>query len=295
VAGVLDVHDERVLELVAKDAALETVADGFGFTEGPVWVDDGAYLLFSVVTGNRRYRWDEQHGARVVSDPSGFCNGMTLDRAGRLVVCEAAARAIVRMDADGAGAGREILADRYRGRALNSPNDVVVGSDGAVWFTDSWYLDKLLPGSEQELDFEGVFRIPPGGGEVELVLRDTRFPNGLCLSPDETLLYVNETAVGHIRVVGLGGAADAEGRLFAQVPYEESGHVDGMKCDERGNVWVTGPGGIWIIDAAGRHLGTIRTPQRGANLAWGGADRRSLFLTCVTDVHRLETLVAGSR
>jgi gluconolactonase len=296
-SSCLEILDDRVLELVGDDARLTSLADGFTFIEGPVWVADPGYLLFSDVLASRRYRWDERDGVRVVAEPSHLANGMTLDREGRLVVCEAGGRAITRMSADGTAADREIVADSHQGRALNSPNDVVVSSDGAIWFTDPWYLHYLVPDAERELDFEPVFRIPPGGGPPEVVLEDGELPNGLCFSPDESLLYVNESTADRIRVLAMSGGTAAKPSLFTDVPRDKTvvGHVDGMKCDERGNVWVTGPGGVWIVDTEGRHIGTIRTPMRTSNLTWGGPDRRLLYLTCSTGLYRLETLVAGAR
>jgi gluconolactonase len=290
----IDVRDERLHDLVDPAAELELLASGFGFTEGPLWVPEGGYLLFSDVPGNKRYRWGEQDGLALVADPSNLGNGMTLDADGRLLVCEGGAGAIVRMDPAGTGAGREVVAGSYRGRRLNSPNDVVVHSDGSIWFTDSWWPPRLGFDLEQELDFQGVFRVEPGD-EPEIVLGDMDFPNGLCFSPDELLLYVNDSTPGHIRVFDVAaGGGTSNDRVFAVLPKHATGHVDGMKCDERGNVWVTGPGGVWILGPDGRHLGTVQTPERTGNLNWGGADRRDLFVASSSSVYRLRARVAGA-
>jgi gluconolactonase len=294
--SAIDVADERLLELVDPQAEVEQLGGGFRFTEGPVWVPDGDYLLFSDVLANRRHRWDERDGVRTVADPSNIGNGMTLDREGRLVVCEGGGRAVVCMDPSGTGAGREVVVESYRGRRLNSPNDVVVRSDGSIWFTDSWYLTRLGLEAEQELDFQGVFRVAAGGAGPELVLGDMDFPNGLTFSPDETILYVNDSTPGHIRALDVdAGGAVSNDRVFATVPKDATGHVDGMKCDERGNVWVTGPGGVWVLDDTGRHLGTIRLPERTGNLHWGGTDLRWLFIASSSGIYRLRTKIAGRR
>jgi gluconolactonase len=188
-----------------------------------------------------------------------------------------------------------VIAGSYRGRRLNSPNDVVVRSDGSVWFTDSWWPPRLGVELERELDFQGVFRVAEGG-EPELLLDDMGFPNGLCFSPDESLLYVNDSAPGHIRVFDVApDGSISNDRVFAVLPKDPSGHVDGMKCDERGNVWVTGPGGVWILGRDGTQLGTVRTRERTGNLHWGGPDRRWLLIASSSGIYRLRTKVAGRR
>jgi gluconolactonase len=289
----VEVRDPQMLELVPEGAEPELVASGFVFTEGPVWVPAEGCLLFSDVPANRRYRWDEVRGASLVSEATGFGNGMTLDRDGRLVVCEAESRAIVRMDTS--GSDRVVVASFYQRRALNSPNDVVVASDGAIYFTDPWYSNQLGIDATQELDFAGVFRVVPGK-EPELAARGFQFPNGLCFSPDESLLYVNDSRPSTITVFDVASDGSlGDGRPFAAVPDDPSGHVDGMKCDERGNVWVTGPGGVWVLDREGRHLGTVLVPERVGNLHWGGDDRRTLFVAASTGLYRLDAAIAGRR
>src|SRR6266513_6243199 len=196
------------LELVDEDAELERLGTGFTFTEGPIWNPDG-FLLFSDMPGDVRRRWDPDSGVTEVANPSNKGNGMTLDNDGRLIVCEHVTSSVVRMDPDGRGGGREVLASHYEGRELNSPNDVVVKSDGAIYFTDPTY--GRMPGfgleREQELDFQGVYRIQPGNGEPQLLVDDFDQPNGLCFSPDESLLYVNDTTRAHIRVFDHGATA----------------------------------------------------------------------------------------
>jgi gluconolactonase len=297
----VDVKSEGLLELVDEGVEVEQLGTGFTFTEGPIWNPGGRYLLFSDMPGDTRRRWDEQSGVQTVASPSNKGNGMTLDADGRLLVCEHATSSLVRMDPDGTGSGREVFASHYQGRELNSPNDVVVRSDGSIYFSDPTY--GRMPGfgeeREQDLDFQGVYRLPPGGGEPQLLADDFGQPNGLCFSPDESLLYVNDTDRAHIRVweVQADGSI-AHGRMFAQgigTGSFETGLVDGMKCDERGNVWVTGPGGVWVLSPGGEHLGVIGIPENVGNLCFGGPDWTWLFVPACTSLYRVKTKVAGRR
>jgi gluconolactonase len=276
--------------VVTERIACELLGTGFRSAEGPVWVADGAYLLFSDIGGDSRRRWDERDGLRTVAEPTGNANGMTLDAAGRLIVCEHATSSLVSMDADGAGAGREVLASHYRGRELNSPNDVIVASDGSIYFTDppggrtaAWGVER-----EQELDFMGVYRLPSTGA-LELV-GEFEFPNGLCLSPDESRLYVDETTRGRILVLDLTAGGSVSNR---RVLADGIGTVDGMKCDERGNVWVTGPERIEVFDPEGRRIGGVLVPERPLNLHWGGPDWSWLFVTTTTSLYRFKTTTRG--
>lgn len=291
----LDVHDALILGLLDEDAELEQLASGFTFTEGPIWVQEGSYLLFSDVPKQERFRWDERAGVRRVATATGMANGMTLDREGRLIVCEGETGCVVRMDASGSGDGRKVLASAHRGCRLNSPNDVVIASSGAIYFTDSWWLSMLGSRIERQLEFQGVYRVFEGT-EPELLLDDMDFPNGLCFSPGETMLYVNDSTPGRIRAFDMrvDGSLGAE-RVFANGITDATGHVDGMKCDEHGNVWVTGPGGVWVLDPAGLLLGILRTPARTGNLHWGGPDWSWLFVTSSEGLHRTKTRTHGCR
>ena len=285
--------------LVAENAALERLGSGFAFTEGPVWNAEGSFLLFSDIPGDTRLRWDEQSGVRVVASPTGKGNGMALDREGRLLVCEHATSSLVRMDADGSGRGRTVLASHFEGRELNSPNDVCVAADGSIWFSDPWYgrMPRFGVERERELGWQGVFRLPPGGGEPELEVGRDEFtqPNGLCFSPDDALLYVNDSRRCLIRVYDV--AEDGRltnGRLFFEgigTGVRGEGGPDGMKCDELGDVWVTGPGGIWVISPAGELLGVLGIPEIVGNLAWGGPDWTWLFVAASTSLYRIGTKV----
>jgi gluconolactonase len=224
---------------------------------------------------------------------------MTLDNDGNLLVCEHVTSSVVRERPDGT---RETLATHYQGKELNSPNDVIVASDGSIIFTDPTY--GRMPGfgleREQELDFQGVYRIEPGGGEPELLVDDFAQPNGLCFSPDESLLYINDTDRAHIRVFDVGpNHRLSNGRVFAanigDGDLAKGGLVDGMKADERGNIYVTGPEGIWVFSPEGEHLGVIKVPESTGNLNWGESDWKSLFIPSSTSVYRVRMKVAGNR
>jgi gluconolactonase len=294
-------HKPEMLELIAEDAELERLGTGFTFTEGPLWHPDG-YLLFSDMPGDVRRRWDEESGVTEVANPSNKGNGMTWDLDGRLLVCEHVTSSLVRMNPDGTGSGREALATHYDGRELNSPNDVIVKSDGSIYFTDPTY--GRMPGfgleREQELDFQGVYRLPAGGGELELVVDDFAQPNGLCFTADESLLYINDTDRAHIRVFEVGsdgslsgGDVLADGIGTGEL---ESGElVDGMKLDEPGNIWVTGPKGVWVFSPEGEHLGVLEVPENVGNLNWGGPDWNWLFIPASTSMYRVQTKVSGNR
>jgi gluconolactonase len=281
------------------DGEVERLATGFGFTEGPIWNAAGEFLLFSDMPGDVRRRWSEASGVSEVMRPANKCNGMVYDAGGSLLVCEHSTSALVRERADGT---RETVASHFRGKELNSPNDVVTRSDGAIYFTDPWYGRRHPHGleRERELGFQGVYRIPRGG-ELELVVAEDEFsmPNGLCFSPDESRLYVDDTPNALIRVYDVEADGSLSGgRVFRDgigSGDADSGVVDGMKCDERGNVWVTGPDGVWIFDPTGERIGVIEVPEIVANLAWGGPDWRTLFLTASTSVYRIRTNVASAR
>ena len=299
----IDAKSDAIYELVERDAEVEQLGTGFTFTEGPIWNPDGQFLLVADMPGDTRRRWDERDGVREVAKPSNKGNGMTIDLDGRLLVCEHSTSSLVRMDPDGTGTGREVVASHFRGKELNSPNDVVLHSSGAVYFSDPWYGRMPVFGVERERDlgFQGVYRIAPGGGEPELVVGEDEYeqPNGLCFSPDESLLYINDTPGAFIKVYDVGSDGSlSNGRMFFEgigSGVIEEGIPDGMKCDERGNIWVTGPGGVWVISAEGEHLGTIRVPENVGNLTWGGPDWRWLFLPSSTSLYRVETKVAARR
>jgi len=280
---------QRALDGIIFDGTMEKIAGGFQFTEGPIWVPEG-HLLFSDIPANIIYKWTPgTPKPEVFRTPSGPSNGLTLDREGRLLTCELACR-ISRTEENG-----EVvtLADRYRGNRLNSPNDIVVKSDGGVYFTDPAYGLRRT-GLPKELDFNGVYRIESDG---DLTLLDDTFegPNGLAFSPDEAVLYVDDSARGHIRAFDVeAGGVLSNGHLFAELRGPGEGVPDGMKVDIQGNVYCTGPGGIWVFDEAGEKLGILEFPEAPANLAWGNNDLKTLYVTARTGIYRVRTQISGA-
>lgn len=295
----IDVKSDALAELIDPGAEVERVATGFMFTEGPIWNKQEKYLLFSDMPGDVRRRFSERDGVVEVMKPSNKGNGMVYDAAGNLLVCEHVTSSLVRERPDGT---RETVASHYRGKELNSPNDVVTRSDGTIYFSDPTY--GRVPGfgleREQDLSFQGVYRIPPGGGEPELVAAEDEFeqPNGLCFSPDESLLYINDSPRALIRVYDVRADGTlANGRLFfggIGRGVIEEGIPDGMKCDEHGNIWVTGPGGVWVISKEARLLGVVGVPENVGNLAWAGDDWKTLYMPSSTSLYRVRTKVASA-
>ncbi len=223
--------------------------------------------------------------------PSGNSNGLTLDRSGRLIVCESSTRRITRTEVDGSVS---VLAEKYEGKRINSPNDVVVRSDGSIYFTDPFTLFSFgKPVPPQELSFNGVFRIAPDG-ELMLLVDDFQTPNGLCFSPDESILYINDTRQRHIRAFNVSPEGSlSNGRMFFEMQTQERGAPDGMKVDQQGNVYCTGPSGIWIIEPGGKYLGRIIMPEMPANFAWGDSDWKTLYVTARTSIYRLRLNIPG--
>ena len=289
-----DVRRSDFTSLVDAEAPVRSIGSGFEFTEGPLWHPVDHYLLFSDMPGDVRRRWDETGGVREVARPSNKCNGLTYDAELNLIICEHSTSSLVRLSPSGE---REILASHFEGKELNSPNDVCVRSDGSIYFTDPWF--GRMPGfgveRPRELGWQGVFRVSPSG-DLHLVVDRRLFdqPNGLCFSPDESKLYINDTTRALIRVFDVAPDGSlSRGRLFAQGirSSREAGVPDGMKCDEKGNIWLTAPGGIRIYAPDGAQLGTVRIPEMPANLHWGGPSFRTLFVCATTSVYALETKV----
>lgn len=274
-------------DVIDRGAKLETVATGFGFTEGPMW-DPAGFLYVSDETLNKIFRvYPDGKKEEVIAlgDP----DGNTFDRKHRLIDCASVLRAIIEVTPDGK---YNILADRYDGKKFNSPNDVVVGPDGALYFTDPT-LD-LVAGEKQEIPYQGVYRLD-SEGRVRLLTTELTQPNGLAFSPDGTRFYVDDSEKRNIRVYDI--AADGSpknGRIFGEEPGgKHDGVPDGMKVDRSGNLFVTGPGGIWVWDSKGNHLGTIVMPEQPANLTWGDKDYRTLYITATTSVYRLHMKTQG--
>jgi gluconolactonase len=299
----VDVRSEKLGSLIDENVEVRQLGTGFTFTEGPIWNPQGGFLLFSDMPADTRRRWTEQDGVSVVASPSNKGNGMTLDAQGRLIVCEHSTSSLVRMGPDGTDSNREVLASHYEGQELNSPNDVCVKSDGTIWFSDPWYGRMPVFGleRERELGWQGVFRIDAGGGDPVLVVEKDEYeqPNGLCFSPDESLLYINDTPKAWIKVYDVGADNTlSNGRVFFDnigTGVIEEGIPDGMKCDEQGNIWVTGPGGVWVISPEAEHLGTVRIPENVGNLTWGGPDWHTLFIPSSSSLYAVTTKVGPRR
>ena len=283
----LQAESPRFWNLVDHHAQLGVVATGFGFAEGPVW-DPQGFLYVSDETLNKIFRV-YPNGKKEVVIALGDPDGNTFDRQRRLIDCASVLRAIIEVTPDGK---YKVLADHYDGKKLNSPNDVIVGPDGALYFTDPT-LD-LVAGEKQELPFQGVYRLD-AKGKVQLLTKDLTQPNGLAFSPDGRHFYVDDSEKRNIRVYDV--AADGtltNGRIFGVEPgAKDDGVPDGMKVDKNGNLFVTGPKGIWVWDAKGNHLGTVVTPEQPANLNWGDRDYRTLYITATTSVYRLEMKAQG--
>ncbi|MCD0446854.1 SMP-30/gluconolactonase/LRE family protein [Glycomyces sp. A-F 0318] len=284
-----EVFDDRFS--VAGDDSLECLFDGGRWTEGPVYVPSGRYLLFSDIPNDRVMRWDETDGSvSVFRSPANYANGHTLDRQGRLVSCEQGGRRVTRTELDGSVT---VLADRWRGKRFNSPNDAVVDASGAVWFTDPPYgitSDYEGHKAEQEIDGCHVYRIDPSGG-VERVADDFERPNGLAFSPDGSRLYIADTRRGHLRVFDVDGGRLSGGEVFASVPTGKDGapggNFDGLRVDVEGRVWAAA-GDVHCFDPDGTLLATLGVPQPAvSNLVWGGPKRNRLFITATDSVYSI--------
>ncbi len=302
-AGSILRVDPRFDALVPPDARIERLADGFIFTEGPVWIRDESRLLFSDVRGNTIYQWTEADGASPFIDPvfegdrtglrSISSNGLTLDAEGRLIICEHGNRRISRLEADGT---RTTLVDSHEGHRLNSPNDATYSSDGWLYFTDPPYgMEGLEESPLRELDFNGIYRLSPDG-ELELLYRDQTRPNGIALSPDETTLYVANSDANQKVWMAYDLSADgvSNPRVFYDVNDQTGeGAADGMKVDNAGNIFATGPGGVWVFAPDGTHLGTIMPDEVPANVGWGD-DGRTLYMTARTGLYRIRLTTEGT-
>ena len=275
------------LSTVLETTTPERPATGFGFTEGPLWHPDGFYY-FVDIRRSVLYRLTPGKSPELVRGETGEGNGTTFDLQGRLVMCEGGNRRVTRTAADGR---IDVLVDRYEGKRLNRPNDVVCKSDGSIWFTDPGLR---VPLAQREVPYAGVYRIDPDG--TTKLVADCEYPNGLAFSPDERILYVANTRWSqYIHAFELDRAGNlVRRRIFADMSSDETDGVpDGMKVDVEGRVYCTGPGGTWVFAPDGARLGIIRTPEVPANVAFGGPDLRTLFLTARTSIYTLRVKVAG--
>ncbi len=296
-------NDEGLSELL-KSSEETRLCTGFGFTEGPLWVASDAALLFSDIPGNRMHRWRPGSSeAEVYREPSGHSNGLTLDGNGNVLACEHSGRRVSIAPYDGDGGDVRPVAAALDGKSLNSPNDLVVHGSGAIYFTDPNYgiprpgSARVMgdPDAVQELDFQGVYRITPGG-TLELLLDDFLMPNGLVFSPDESLLYIADSSERRVirRFEVRPDGSLAGGEVFVDMSGDERrGVPDGMKVDEDGRLWSTGAGGVWVIEPDGHRLGVFELEEHAANLTFGGADFSTLLLTAATSVYSVETAVRG--
>jgi gluconolactonase len=305
--GTLEVNDPRFFTLIELSAPIEKLASGFDWSEGPVWIKPGGYLVFSDVPSNTVYRWKEGEGVSVYLKPSGYTgatprggepgsNGLTNDREGRLVLCEHGDRRVGRVEKD----GRHVtLADRFQGKRFNSPNDLAYKSNGDLYFTDPPYgLEKSMDDPKKELPYQGVYRLRPNG-EVTLLTDQMSRPNGIAFSPDEKTLYVANSdpkrAIWMAYDVKPDGTL-ANGRVFfdstSMVGPAKKGLPDGLKVDVAGNLFATGPGGVLVFRPDGTHLGTINTGEATANVGWGG-DGTVLYITADMFLCRIQTKTRG--
>ena len=281
--------------VVDKETPLDRIHHGLGFGEGPVWDHVGKQLYFVDIVGDTIWKWVPTLGAEIVMRPSGKANGMTYDKEHRIVVAGWGERTVWRFEPDGV---INTLASHYDGKKLNSPNDVVVKSDGAIYFTDSegGLVNAAHGGQDVQryLDVQGVYRLSPDQSELMLATGDVYYPNGLAFSPDECRMYVNDSRKGLIHVFDVDTSGELRnGRLWYEMVGEEPGIADGMKVDVEGNVYCTGPAGIHVIDPSGQLMGRLKIPGHSTNLAWGGEDWRTLYVTTYTSVYRTRLKIPG--
>lgn len=309
--GSIERHDPALDELVAPDAKMEVIGEGYEWCEGPVWVRDGEFLLFSDIPNNAIMRWDARGGSRLYLKPAGYTgteprggesgsNGLVLDRQGRLILCQHGDRRVARLDSswDKPQAKYVTLADRYMGKRFNSPNDAVVAADGTIFFTDPPYgLEKTMEDPKKELAFQGVYRLSPDG-KLTLLTKEMERPNGIGLSPDEKTLYVansyDERNVAVAFPINADGTLGTVREIFSarELINQRPGSCDGLVVDQHGNVFVTVPGGVAIITPEGKHLGTLVTDDRTANVEFG-EDGSTLFICANHRMLKIRTKTKG--
>lgn len=298
-ASIYEIHDPRFRHMIVTSASLDELYSGCRWAEGPVWFNDSNQLLWSDIPNERMLRWVPEGGVSVYRQPSNFANGHTRDRQGRLVSCEHGTRQITRTEPDGS---ITVLADRFEGARLNSPNDVVVKSDGTVWFTDPTYgimSDYEGHRADPAQPTRNVHRLDPATGELSAVATDFNQPNGLAFSPDETILYVADSAASHddslprhIRAFDVVGNRLENGRVFCLI---DNGIPDGFRLDTNGNLWSSAGDGVHCFDPAGKLMGKIKVPQTVANLTFGGPKRNRLFIAATRSLYSLYVTVTGAQ
>jgi len=292
--------DKRFYDLTVPTAEVEELFSGGRWTEGPVWFNDGGFLLWSDIPNNRMLRWVPDQGVGLFRANSNFANGNTRDRQGRLVTCEHGGRRVTRTEADGS---ITVIADRYLGKRLNSPNDVVVSADGCIWFTDPPYgIMSDYEGHKSAMEQKGcfVFRVDPATGDIRVVADDFVKPNGLAFSPDEKALYIADSGLSHdpdgphhIRAFNVGAKGKlSRGRVFCEV---SPGVPDGIRFDVQGNLWTSCRDGVICFAPDGTALGKVRMPQMVSNLTFGGPKRNRLFITATKSVYSVFLAATGAQ
>lgn len=292
----VDVISPDILQLIERRPPLDCIMTGLLFGEGPVWDRRTGQLFFVDIIGSRIWKWKPGVGPAIVMEPTGHANGMTFDKQGRLVVAGWSSRSVWRIECDGS---TKTLASCYRDKKINTPNDIVIHSSGATYWTDPpnglLFAGMVAEDVQQYIDEHGVYRLSPDGENLQCIIDDDLYPNGLAFSPDESLLYVNNSMnIQHIRVFDVkADGSVGPGRLFHKMTGSEPGGADGMKIDVDGNVYCTGPAGIHVINPNGKLLGRLRIPGHCTNMAWGDDDWRSLYITTHHAVYRTRVKTPG--
>jgi gluconolactonase len=289
----VEIRDERFGAVVGAEVRFERLATGFLFTEGPIWHPTEQCLFFSDIPGNHVRRWSDKDGVSTFRQPSNMTNGMAWDRAGNILSCEHATSQVTRRESNGSFTP---IATHYQGKQLNSPNDIICAPEGSIYFTDPPYGRVEFYGvkREQELSFQGIYRVGSSPENPLLLVDDFDRPNGLCFSLDRRRLFINDTERQHIRVFErVANGTLTGGKVWAETKGTGPGAPDGMKIDSAGNVYCCGPGGIHVFTPDATCLGVIRVPEYTANMGWGDADYRSLFIAASTSVYRIRVQVPG--
>jgi gluconolactonase len=292
----IEQFSNKLAAIISTSEPIQTWADGFGGergpAEGPLWWKEGGYLLFSDIHHSRRMKYTPGEGVTLFQEPTNQANGLTRDLQGRLIACEHESRRVTRQEHDGS---ITVIANSFQGRQLNRPNDVVVKSDGCIYFTDPWTSPH--PAQQWDLTFSGVYRVTPDLGTLTLLIDDFVVPNGLAFSPDESILYINDSRRGHIRAFDVqpnGTLAKQSDRIFVDLRGDAPGVPDGMKVDVEGNVYCGGSGGLWIMDASGEKLGRIvHGAPATTNLGFGGGDWKTLYFTSRNHLGSVNVKIPG--
>ena len=293
----IEQFDTALSKIISTNEPILELADGFGGdrgpAEGPLWWKEGGYLLFSDIHNNRRMKFTPGMRTEVFQEPTNRANGLTRDLQGRLVAAEHDSRRVTRQELDGS---ITVIAGSFQGRRLNRPNDVVVKSDGSIYFTDPW--TSPLPAEQYDLTFSGVYRVTPDLGTITLLIGDFIVPNGLMFSPDESILYINDSRRGHIRsfeVMPNGTLAKQSDKVIIDLTGSEPGVPDGMKVDIEGNIYTGGSGGLYILDPSGKRLGIIKHGATATtNLAFGGDDWKTLYFTSRNHLGSVKVNIPGN-